>query len=154
MSIAWEAFVNADDANEYAHVTYRNASHNAGNIIELDDEVVCIDVRTTKRSGKGADHVYRFFPNGVVDKGTPGPFVAADPSADPATQAPDDATRAVKAMLRDIAADMTGAYVHNVSHAFRLHDTPGGAGSEYAHRYLAEQGRRIAEVLRRTADTL
>ena len=74
MDINFESYITEDEAKRhgrtsYAKIMYDTAAHNAGNIIEPDDTVTYIDVHTEPRADDGPDRVYRFFPNGVVDKG-------------------------------------------------------------------------------------
>lgn len=141
MSTVWGSFLNNDKySTDYV---FNVTMHNAGNVIDADDKVVAVDVRTVKRLGNGPDHVYRFFPNGTVNKGTD--VKTPEPDMDP--------------VARDAAVTLIMNLVKSLEYASTSNDIAATAQQDadqnsFAHTYLAEHAQAIATILRRVPDLL
>ncbi len=146
MSTVWETFLNND---QYCvNYMYNIIAHNAGNVIFGDDKVVSIDVHTTKRLGDGPDHVYRFFPNGTVDKGTE--VETPEPDVDPV------AREAAVTLVMNLVKSLEYASTSNDIAATAQQDADplGIEQHSFAHNYLASHAQAIADVLRKVPDLL
>lgn len=111
-------------------------------------DIKYIDIRTHgSYTPDGEGPVYRFFGNGVMEKGVP----AMKPVLDVQRRTPGYAARdTAKEMVRTLVRSLDQARLSNWAEAQRLSDKLEGA----AHQHLADHAAAVAQVLRGLIDQI